>query len=235
MLDIELLPESMLTQLAMLVLAFVLSAVVGMERESRLKSAGLRTHTLVGLGSALFTLVSAYGFAHVLGSDVVLDPSRIAAQIVTGIGFLGAGVIFVRQHAVSGLTTAASIWMTAAIGMACGAGMPLIAVAATVLHLATVVMLKTVGRWISPGDKVRDFTVEVRDLEGVLQQVVDCAAELGFDAALSRTRRSRLDGEALLQADLRIQHAAGSLDELVKGLSALEPVMTVTVLSDENT
>jgi putative Mg2+ transporter-C (MgtC) family protein len=235
MLDIELLPDTMLTQVAMLVLAFVLSAVVGVERESKLKSAGLRTHTLVGLGAALFTLVSAYGFANVIGSDVVLDPSRIAAQIVTGIGFLGAGVIFVRQHAVSGLTTAASIWMTAAIGMACGAGMPLIAVLATVLHLATVVLLKFVGRKVSPGDKVRDFSVEVQAREGVLEQVVDRAAELGFEAALSRTRRARLDGEVVLQADLRIQHAAGSLDKLVEGLSSMETVMTVTVISDENT
>ncbi|WP_336714169.1 MgtC/SapB family protein [Arthrobacter sp. USHLN218] len=236
MLAIDLLPDTMVTQSAMLLLAFVLSAVVGIERERKLKSAGLRTHTLVGLGSALFTLVSAYGFENVIGSDVVLDPSRIAAQIVTGIGFLGAGVIFVRRNAVSGLTTAASIWMTAAIGMACAAGMPLIAVLATLLHLATVVVLATVGRWVSPGDKVRDFSVEVQDEEGVLRRVVERAAELGFEASLSRTRRFRRDdGQAMLHADLRVQHAAGSLDELVEGLCVMERVSAVQVVSDENT
>ncbi|MGH1526190.1 MgtC/SapB family protein [Leifsonia sp. L25] len=109
-------------QLVALLLAFVLSAVIGVERERQFKSAGLRTHILVGLGSALFTLVSAFGFT-AFGLPAT-DPSRIAAQIVTGIGFVGAGVIFVNRGNVVGLTTAASIWMTAAVGMACGAGLP---------------------------------------------------------------------------------------------------------------
>ncbi|MFP3380477.1 MgtC/SapB family protein, partial [Bacillus sp. SIMBA_069] len=101
-----------MTQLLLLALAFALSAIIGVERERRLKSAGLRTHILVGLGSALFTLVSAYGFVS-LGLPAT-DPSRIAAQVVTGIGFVGAGVIFVNRGNVVGLTTAASIWVTAA-------------------------------------------------------------------------------------------------------------------------
>src|SRR3954453_10746687 len=122
----------LVTELLLLLFAFVLSAVIGIERERRLKSAGLRTHILVGLGSALFTLVSAYGFAP-LGLETT-DPSRIAAQVVTGIGFVGAGVIFVNRGNVVGLTTAASIWVTAAVGMACGAGLPIIAAAGTALH-----------------------------------------------------------------------------------------------------
>src|SRR5699024_3294095 len=96
------------------------------------------THILVGMGSALFTLVSSYGFAHVLGDDVILDPSRIAARIVTGIGFLGAGVIFVRRNIISGLSTAASVWVTAAVGMACGAGMPVLAALPVALYLFAV-------------------------------------------------------------------------------------------------
>jgi putative Mg2+ transporter-C (MgtC) family protein len=103
-------------------LALLLSAAVGMEREIRQKNAGLRTHTLVGVGAALFMLISKYGFTDVLEPRlVVLDPSRMAAQIVTGVGFLGAGLIFVRRDSVRGLTTAASIWVTAAIGSAAGA------------------------------------------------------------------------------------------------------------------
>ena len=133
--DIELFPETLATEAFLLVCSFVLSGIIGLERELRRKSAGARTHILVGMGSALFTLVSAYGFQHVLGDDVVLDPSRIAAQIVTGIGFLGAGVIFVRRNIISGLTTAASVWVTAAVGMACGAGMPVIAALTVALYV----------------------------------------------------------------------------------------------------
>lgn len=119
-------------QAAELALALVLSALIGLEREIRQKSAGLRTHTLVGVGAALFMLISKYGFTDVLEPGrVVLDPSRVAAQIVTGVGFLGAGLIFVRRDAVRGLTTAAAIWVTAAIGSASGAGLPVLAVLAT--------------------------------------------------------------------------------------------------------
>ena len=111
-------------ELLLLLMAFVLSMIIGIERQMRQKSAGMRTHTLVGTGAALFTLVSGFGFSSVLGEYVNLDPSRIAAQIVSGVGFLGAGVNFMRRDVVRGLTTAATIWMTAAIGMACGAGTP---------------------------------------------------------------------------------------------------------------
>src|SRR6201992_3833296 len=103
----------------------LLSAVIGLEREIRQKSAGLRTHTMVGVGAALFMLISKYGFTDVLRLGLVtLDPSRVAAQIVTGIGFIGAGLIFVRRDSVRGLTTAASVWVTAAVGSAAGASLP---------------------------------------------------------------------------------------------------------------
>src|SRR6201992_3983457 len=102
-------------------LALALSASIGLDRELKQKSAGLRTYTLVGLGSALFMLISKYGFFDVLGPGVVLDPSRVAAQIVSGSGFIGAGLISVRQDAVRGLTTAAGVWLVAAIGAAAGA------------------------------------------------------------------------------------------------------------------
>lgn len=124
-----------LRQLGELASAFGLSALIGLEREVRQKSAGLRTYTLVGIASALFLLVSKYGFSDVLSPGLVaLDPSRVAAQIVTGIGFLGGGVIFVRSDVVKGLTTAATIWLTAAVGMACGAGLILLAVETTVAY-----------------------------------------------------------------------------------------------------
>jgi putative Mg2+ transporter-C (MgtC) family protein len=102
-----------------LFVAAALGGAIGLERELRERQAGLRTHLVVSVGSALFTLVSAYGFSN-FGARV--DPTRIAAQIVTGIGFLGAGAIIRQGLSVRGLTTAASLWLVAAIGMAAGAG-----------------------------------------------------------------------------------------------------------------
>jgi putative Mg2+ transporter-C (MgtC) family protein len=121
-----------------LALAAVLGGVLGLERELREREAGLRTHLLVSVGSSLFTLVSAYGFHDFLssGSDVVrADPARIAAQIVTGIGFLGAGAIIRQGLSIRGLTTAATLWVVAAIGLAAGAGYYSAAVIATVVAL----------------------------------------------------------------------------------------------------
>jgi putative Mg2+ transporter-C (MgtC) family protein len=125
--------------LARLALAAVLGAAIGFERELREREAGLRTHLLVCLGAALFTIVSAYGFHEFLtsgGAVVRTDPTRIAAQIVTGIGFLGAGAIIRQGISVRGLTTAATLWVAAAIGMAAGAGYYSGAVLGTVLTLA---------------------------------------------------------------------------------------------------
>jgi putative Mg2+ transporter-C (MgtC) family protein len=120
-------------------LAFVLSALIGLEREFRQKSAGLRTHTLVGVAAALFMLISKYGFSNILlDGRVVLDPSRVAAQVVSGIGFIGGGLIFVRRDSVRGLTTAAIIWLTASVGMACGAGLPILAAVVAAGHFIVV-------------------------------------------------------------------------------------------------
>src|ERR1700723_2846655 len=121
-------------------LALLLSALIGLEREIRHKSAGLRTYTLVGFAAALIMLVSKYGFTNILINDrIVLDPSRIAAQIVTGIGFMGGGLISARGNSVRVLPTAAIVWLPAAIGMACGAGLPILALAVTGGHFVVVV------------------------------------------------------------------------------------------------
>src|SRR5690625_8010655 len=122
--DIEWFPETLGTEAILLVCSFVFSGLIGLEREVRQKSAGARTHILVGMGAALYTLVSACGLAQVLGEAVVLDPSRIAAPIVTGTGFLGGGGFVVRRNTISGPTTASSVRVTAAVRMACGARMP---------------------------------------------------------------------------------------------------------------
>ncbi len=178
----ELTPE-VVGALQMLALTFLLSAVVGAEREYRHKDAGLRTHVLVGLGSALFTVVSAHGFPELAG-DRPHDPGRIAAQVVTGIGFLGAGVIFTRSSVVHGLTTAATVWLVAAVGMACGAGLPLVAVAVTVAYLVLIPLLGTVTSRMPRAGGPDVLRVRYRDGEGVLRSVLTTATDLGFRAAV---------------------------------------------------
>ena len=120
-----------------LFVAAILGGVIGLEREYRAKEAGFRTHFLVALGSGLFMILSQFGFDDVLGhyEKVSLDPSRIASQVVTGIGFIGAGTIIFQKHVVRGLTTAAGLWVTSAIGMTAGAGMYVLSIATTVLVL----------------------------------------------------------------------------------------------------
>ena len=120
-----------------LALAGALGLLIGVEREYRAKTAGMRTHFLVAIGSALFLVISRYGF------DGVGDPGRVAAQIVSGIGFLGAGTIIVQRQVVHGLTTAAGLWVAAGIGMASAAGLYTVAVCGTVLVL---VCLEIMGR-----------------------------------------------------------------------------------------
>lgn len=120
-------------------IALVLGAVIGFEREMDRQPAGFRTHALVALGSALFTIISAYGF-----SGSLVDPSRIAAQIVTGIGFVGAGTILHHRGSIRGLTTAASLWSAAAVGMAAGAGLLLMAAVGAVLIVVVLALLEGV-------------------------------------------------------------------------------------------
>ncbi|RYL88139.1 methyltransferase [Sporolactobacillus sp. THM19-2] len=119
-----------------LLVAGILGAVIGLDRELRSKEAGIRTHFLVSLGSALIMIVSQYGFAQIASeTKISLDPSRIAAQVVSGIGFIGAGTIIVQKRFVHGLTTAAGVWTTSGVGLAIGSGMFLVGICGTILTL----------------------------------------------------------------------------------------------------
>jgi putative Mg2+ transporter-C (MgtC) family protein len=166
-------------QLAELGLALVLSALIGLEREFKLKSAGLRTHALVGVASALILLISKYGFTDILVKyEIVLDPSRVAAQIVSGIGFIGGGLIFVQRDMVRGLTTAATIWLTAAVGMACAAGLPLLAVAVTAAHFLVVLGGPPITRRIHPEDAW--LQVQYQPGKGACEAVLQLCTGRGF-------------------------------------------------------
>jgi putative Mg2+ transporter-C (MgtC) family protein len=168
-------------QLGELGLAFVLSAAIGLERELRQKSAGLRTHTLVGFAAALIVLVSKYGFTDVLGPHVILDPSRVAAQIVSGIGFIGGGLIFVRRDAVRGLTTAAVVWLTAAVGMAAGAGLPVLAIVVTAGHFLIVLCFAPLAARLPGSTRVPvAVSVDYADGRGVLREVLARCTGMGY-------------------------------------------------------
>ena len=133
-----------------LVLASALGAIIGMERERKNWSAGMRTHMMVCLGSALVIIVSSYGFTDVIGDHITLDPARVAAQVVSGIGFLGAGIIiFQKPGFVRGLTTASGLWTVAAIGLATGSGMYLAAICATVIAFTILLILQPIEQRFS--------------------------------------------------------------------------------------
>jgi putative Mg2+ transporter-C (MgtC) family protein len=232
-------------QVGELALALVLSASIGLEREIRQKNAGLRTHTLVGVGAALFMLISKYGFTDVLQPGlIVLDPSRMAAQIVTGVGFLGAGLIFVRRDSVRGLTTAASIWVTAAIGAASGAGLAILALLAAGIYFLVVLAFPVAVRRL-PRSATAISAVQVRypDGRGILREILAEATSRGFaidDVATetltprqsSAGQDDRDPGNPMVRVTLHV-HGRQPVTDLAAALSELEHVDAV-LASDTN-
>jgi len=222
-------------QLGELGLAFVLSALIGVEREIRHKSAGLRTYTLVGFGAALIMLVSKYGFMNVLEANrVVLDPSRVAAQIVTGIGFIGGGLIFVRRTNVRGLTTAAIVWLTAAIGMACGAGLPILALAVTAGHFVIVFGFPFIASRL-PNSRWTPSLLQICYYDGreVLREVLIRCTQHNF--AVSRLEVEKEDSpmspedsaKRTVTVALEVQ-GTGSVSKLASKLADIDGLVSVT-------
>lgn len=224
--------DTLLTELGLLLSAFVLCSFIGLERQIRQKAAGFRTHVLVGMGSAAFTLVSAYGFRTVLDDSTIVDPSRIAAQVVTGIGFLGAGVIFTRQDVVRGLTTAATIWVAAAVGMASGAGMVLLATFLTVLHLLTLTVLAALVHKIPTGDHKRTLRIRYADGRGVLRSVLATTTSLGFEASVISSRRDGKDDAGTVVMDIRLRGRT-PLRDAITAIAEIEDVRGVSFRDDD--
>ncbi|TGD33343.1 MgtC/SapB family protein [Brevibacterium sp. S22] len=216
----------------LLLASFVLCSLIGFERQFRQKAAGYRTHVLVGIGTCAFTLISAYGFAAVLDNDVRLDPSRISAQIVSGIGFLGAGVIFKGRNMVRGLTTAATIWVTAAVGMACGAGMLSLATVLTALHLFTLFVIAPLIRRIPNSDHRKLLRIVYQDGSGVLRDILALASRMGFSNSIVDSRRFEDDdGKRMVQIDVKFE-GKRPLHLLVAPLMDLPGVGTVSMRED---
>ncbi len=154
-----------------LFLAGVLGALIGLDREYRAKEAGYRTHFLVSLGSALLMIVSQFGFDALIGEPGVnLDPSRIASQVVTGIGFIGAGTIIFQKQIVRGLTTAAGIWATAGIGMTIGAGMYWLGISAAVLTLVGLEVLSYLFKSIGMKSSYIEFSTSRREVVNAVRE-----------------------------------------------------------------
>ncbi len=213
-------------------LALVLSSAIGIEREIGQKSAGLRTYSLVGVGSAVFMLVSTYGFSDVLGqSHVTLDPSRVAAQIVSGIGFIGGGIIFVRRDTVRGLTTATGVWVTAAVGMACGGNLPVVAVATTGIYFVVAYAYPFLERML-PRSRFAPSVLRLVYLDGhgLLREALAQCAQRGFsisDLEIKHDANGTQNGhrrQVTVELEVRGQ---GSVAELASELNELHGVVSV--------
>jgi putative Mg2+ transporter-C (MgtC) family protein len=215
-------------------LALLLSTIIGVEREIRQKNAGMRTYALVGTGAALLMLVSIYGFSDVLQNKlIVLDPSRVAAQVVSGIGFIGGGLIFVQRNNVRGLTTAAGIWATAGVGLAAGGDLPILATAATFAYLIVSVGYPYITRYL-PGTEalISPLLITYVDGAGVLRKLVAECSAFGFaisDLRVERETEAGAPGEpdhptVTVRLALR---GRGSMAVLTSELGSLDGVIGV--------
>ncbi len=231
-------------QIGELGVAFGLSAVIGLERELKQRAAGVRTYTVVGFASALFMLVSKYGFTDVLHEgSVVLDPSRVAAQIVSGLGFIGGGIIFVRRGSVRGLTTAASIWLVAAVGAAAGAGLEVLAVVSTAAYFLAILLLPRAARVVSKRvvSPWPMLSVQYLDGRGLLRGVLSEVTQSGFVVAgMTTTKRSPAklfgaDQDGGRAVEVRVQLGGrGDLELLISALSEMDGVLRVATAGDDD-
>lgn len=193
-----------------LCVAGLCGTIIGVDREYRVKDAGFRTHFLVALGSALIMIVSQYGFTEILTHPGVgLDPSRIAAQVVSGIGFIGAGTIIIHRQLVRGLTTAASLWATAGIGLAAGAGMFIVAGAATVLTLFGLEVLTLVFGGLGRRRTMIVFSAPRRE---VIDAMFDRLETSKYAVITYEVEAQRASGGVIYHATLVIR-AKGNADE----------------------
>jgi putative Mg2+ transporter-C (MgtC) family protein len=207
------------TILLRLVVALLLGSIVGLERERKERGAGMRTVALVTLGSTLFTIISAYGFLDLLSQPhTSLDPTRIASYIVAGIGFLGAGTIFMSRDRgkVKGLTTAASIWVMAAVGIACGVGLLLEAATTTLLTLIVLVVLSYVESRLASvsSTNARHIRIEASMVNGeMLSKVYETCERYGL--AIDKLRIQSVEGADVIGLSCRASQASSIANALV--------------------
>jgi putative Mg2+ transporter-C (MgtC) family protein len=217
---------SVQTALLRLGLALLLGALVGFERERGERAAGLRTHALVALGSCLVMIVSAFGFADILGThNVVLDPSRIAAQVVSGVGFLGAGTILLRKEIIKGLTTAAAIWVVAAIGLACGAGLLIEAILSTVFTIAVLTLLQPLRQRLRRTPEVQHLRIKVVAEQALLNRIYDICT--GAGTSVEQVELQTGNGHDKMEIACKTNEAS----QLAKSLLALKSASGLETIS----
>ncbi|OPL11736.1 MAG: hypothetical protein AVO34_08230 [Firmicutes bacterium ML8_F2] len=211
-----------------LFLAVVLGGVIGFERESHNRPAGFRTHILVCAGSTLLMLVSAYGFTAQVGEGFISDPGRIAAGVVTGIGFLGAGTIIQQRGSVHGLTTAATIWVVSGVGLAVGIGFYLGAIITTLFVLISLLLLRRFERSYFKRRRLKRMMVKAIDKPGLLGRIGAILgdmkvnirrSELGEPGLIGEEGAEEVDIEFLVEVPCDI-----SLQELFSRLYELEGI-----------
>lgn len=211
-----------------LLLASLLGALVGLEREIHGRTAGFRTHLLVSLGSALFMVVSINfyrEFGNFSGTmPVGVDPGRVAAQVVTGIGFLGAGAIIRDKASVRGFTTAACLWIAAAIGLACGAGLYLLPLLVTVIALISLVALKKI-EGVLARDRYAMLKVESDDVAGQLEHIIQAVEAIGFQLAPYGVER-KTSGMVVFELQVKMHGKSISTDTIdrISSLSGVKGV-----------
>jgi putative Mg2+ transporter-C (MgtC) family protein len=196
-----------------LLLAAALAGLLGAERELTDQPAGMRTHLLLGVGAALFAIVSAYGFETVVGQandpqGVHVDVSRVAAQIASGVGFIGGGAILKYGASIRGLTTAASLWATAAIGTAVGVGLTLVSLVTTAIVLLALVGLRPVREWLRHRALPRQELVLVLDHDADVSSVLGELHALGVAAPQARIERA--EGESTLRVSARLPRSVNA-------------------------
>lgn len=212
-----------------LVLGAVLSGLIGVERERLERAAGLRTHALVGVGSTLIMIVSAFGFSDILGSkDVVLDPSRIAAQVVSGIGFLGAGTIIFQREVVRGLTTAASIWAVAGIGLAVGGGLYLAAVAGTAVILIILAGIRPIEHRFFPHNRAARLSIEIEQRPGSIFAIEQAINEAGCGLDSMRVQPGEGDRTDIVDIVLK-KEREGNMLAAVDRLRAVHGIRNIEI------
>lgn len=195
--------------------AAVIGGVIGLEREYRAKEAGFRTHFLVALGSALFMVVSQFGFEQTDGGtgNVSLDPSRVASQVVTGIGFIGAGIIIFQKHAVRGLTTAAGLWVTSAIGLACGSGLYFLAFITMILVLICLEVLYFIVRGVESKHISVTFSSLSKDM---VTEIIDTLKNEGLEVKSYHIKHSYDDNATHYKMNVDINVRRNNFENIIK-------------------
>ena len=199
--------------------------LIGFERSRRMKDAGIRTHVMVALGSALVMVVSKYGFTDSLAMGMNADATRIASNVVTGVGFLGAGVIFVKDVSIKGLTTAAGIWATAGIGLAVGAGMYTLGISAT---LFMVIFQFVLHRFFSRLENTsNEFTVVISDRKGSVNIFKEKLAQKNIHIEKCKMTRNH---DSTITLDVTVKKARTiSMDEIMLLMEQDETIISVDI------